>query len=125
MGVVLRPIERAKVHPSIVTAAMVAFVTDPGHSDLDNEQPISVRIGEDRFVSVTLGEVREAKLQAYALRNAQAALREIAGLVAAAPFKDGSHVVSGVDITAWTLRHAAALRSALSAASREVGEAAA
>lgn len=114
-AVTVRSVDRAKVHPSTVTAAMAAFEMNPGHSDLYDEQPIGVQVSPGEFVTVLLGEIRETQRQAYALRNAQAALREIAGLLAAAPFEDGSHVVSGADVTTWTLRHAAALSHALRA----------
>lgn len=41
-------------------AAMVAFELDPGHSDLDNEQPIAVLV-HGRFRFVSLGDIRKAK----------------------------------------------------------------
>lgn len=45
-------------------AAMVVYPLDPGHSDLDNEQPMSVRVGfgpTKRDVPCTLGDIREAQ----------------------------------------------------------------
>lgn len=55
-----RRARRARKNP--IAAFMVAYPLDPGHSDLDDEQPMV--IGGDRC---TLGDVREAKRRAYAL----------------------------------------------------------
>lgn len=70
---VLYPVERSRVHPAVLTSAMVGFKLDPGHSDLDNEQAIAVKVRSDRFCHVTLGEIREAQ------RNASALLRQRLG----------------------------------------------
>lgn len=40
-------------------AAMARYPLNPGDSDLDDEQPVSLRL-DDRFVRVTLGDIREA-----------------------------------------------------------------
>lgn len=44
-------------------AAMAAYPLDPGHSDLDNEQPMAVRVA-DEWLRCTLGDVRHAQMEA-------------------------------------------------------------
>jgi hypothetical protein len=44
--------------------AMLAFKEDPGTSDLDDEQPISVFAEGYGWTYTTLGQVREAKRKA-------------------------------------------------------------
>ena len=44
----------------LATAIVKGFETDPGHSDLDNEQPINV--------SMTLGDYRKARNVLHALK---------------------------------------------------------
>lgn len=45
--------------------AMAGYQLDPGHSDLDNEQPMAVRIHDGLWDHVdlrcTLGDIRKAK----------------------------------------------------------------
>lgn len=50
-------------------AAMRAFDLDPGHSDLDDEQPMSVPVGSE-WVRCQLGDIRKAKRDAYAISKA-------------------------------------------------------
>lgn len=45
------------------TLAMIAYALNPGHSDLDNEQPMSIRHG-DGFLRCTLGDIRKAQRDA-------------------------------------------------------------
>ena len=45
-------------------AAMARFEMNPGHSDLDDEQPETIRVG-DQWVTVPLGHIREAHRLAY------------------------------------------------------------
>lgn len=58
--------------------AMAGYQLDPGHSDLDNEQPMSVRVHDGLWDHVDLrcllGDIRKAKSDFYAgLRTALAA----------------------------------------------------
>ncbi len=45
-------------------AAMVAYELDPGHSDLDNEQPMTVHHGDGAYFRCLLGDIRRAKREA-------------------------------------------------------------
>lgn len=58
--------------------AMALFPLNPGHSDLDNEQPISVRVG-DAWVGCTLGDIRQAQREAGALGAAVREARRVNG----------------------------------------------
>lgn len=49
-----------RTHGAEMFKAMVAFEMNPGHSDLDNEQPITLAVWGD-YYGVTLGEIRQAK----------------------------------------------------------------
>lgn len=49
--------------------AMANYPLDPGHSDLDDAQPMSVKVGDD-FVSCTLGDIRRARSHRIIAENA-------------------------------------------------------
>lgn len=68
--------------------AMALYPLNPGHGDLDNEQPFSVRVG-DAWVRCTLGDVRQAQREAGPLASAaRQAARINQTLTLALDFKD-------------------------------------
>jgi hypothetical protein len=60
-----RPARPAHTYDIATVTAMAAYELDPGHSDLDSEQPMSVKVG-DQWVRCTLGDIRMAKRLARA-----------------------------------------------------------
>lgn len=58
-------------------AAMAAYRLDPGHSDLDNEQPMAVTVGAETL-RCTLGDIRAARrITSTARFPAARAIREL------------------------------------------------
>lgn len=62
---------QARVEPGKIARtaeAMADYPLNPGHSDLDDEQPMFVKVG-DGFVACTLGDIRRAQLRRTMLQN--------------------------------------------------------
>lgn len=52
------------------TRAMALYPLNPGHSDLDNEQPMTVHV-HDAWVRCTLGDIRKAQREAGLIGHAE------------------------------------------------------